>query len=236
MSDSKYIKVTKNGPYMVYGVSKIVEQVIVPGDDGAPEKYVDGKDFSVNKSPVALCRCGNSKNPPFCDGSHAKFAWDGEETAGFEPIMDEAEEIRGPNLTLFDNEKYCAFARFCDAKGRIWNLVAEGSSEADAQAIKEAHLCPAGRLMMYDNKTDKPIEAELEASIGVLEDPSADVSGPLWVKGGIQLVSADNKNYEPRKSQCLCRCGQSSNKPFCDGSHAGVGFNDGIEIPRRDSK
>lgn len=236
MSDNKYIKVTKNGPYMVYGISKIVEQIIEPGEDGTSEKYVDGKDFSVNKSPVALCRCGNSKNPPFCDGSHTKFAWDGGETASFEPIMDEAEAIEGPNLTLFDNEKYCAYARFCDAKGRVWNLVAEGTPEADAQAIKEAHLCPAGRLMIYDNKTGKPIEAKLETSIGVIEDTSANVSGPLWIKGRVQVVSAEGKNYETRNSQCLCRCGRSSNKPFCDGMHASVGFNDGIEIPRRDSK
>lgn len=236
MNDTKYIKVTENGPYMVYGVSKIVEQIIVPSDDGASEQYVDGKDFSVNKSPVALCRCGRSKNPPFCDGSHAKYSWNGEEAASFEPILDDAEVIEGPNLTLFDNEKYCAYARFCDAKGRVWNLVTEGTPEADAQAIKEAHLCPAGRLMIYDNKTRKPIEAKFDNSIGVIEDRAADVSGPLWVKGDIKIISADGKSYEPRKSQCLCRCGESSNKPFCDGTHAGVGFKDGIEIPKANLK
>ena len=33
------------------------------------------------------------------------------------------EQIDGPEITLTDNEKYCAFARFCDAKGRVWNCL-----------------------------------------------------------------------------------------------------------------
>lgn len=42
---------------------------------------------------------------------------------------------------------------------------------------------------MFDNRTGKPIEPELQPKIGVLEDPAIGCSGPLWVKGGIQVES-----------------------------------------------
>jgi CDGSH-type Zn-finger protein len=46
------------------------------------------------------------------------------------------------------------------------------------------------------------------------------------VRGGIPVVGADGVTYEVRNRQALCRCGASSNKPFCDGSHASIGFKD----------
>ncbi len=215
------IKVLENGPYEVENVSKINVYNIVQDEDGASEEYELAEKLSVPADePTHLCRCGHSKASPFCDGAHGCHKWDGAEHASFKPITEDAEAIEGPNYTLIDNEKYCAFARFCDAKGRVWNLVQTGHPETDKQAIKEACYCPAGRLIMYDNKTGKPIEMEMEPEIAVLEDPAIDCSGPLYVKGGIQAESADGKFYEKRNRQTLCRCGRSHNKPFCDGSHA----------------
>ena len=52
------------------------------------------------------------------------------------------------------------------------------------------------------------------------------VSGPIWVRGGIPVVAADGHAYEIRNRVTLCRCGASSNKPFCDGSHASIKFSD----------
>ncbi len=60
----------------------------------------------------------------------------------------------------------------------------------------------------------------------MIEDPQEGVSGPLWVRGGIPVVSADGTPYEVRNRVTLCRCGASQNKPFCDGSHASIGFTD----------
>ena len=49
--------------------------------------------------------------------------------------------------------------------------------------------------------------------------------GPLRVKGPATLEDADGTRFEvTRKTFFLCRCGASSNKPFCDGSHRRVGF------------
>jgi CDGSH-type Zn-finger protein len=51
-------------------------------------------------------------------------------------------------------------------------------------------------------------------------------NGPYQVKGPVQVVDHDNNVYslEGRRTHLLCRCGQSSNKPFCDGTHARTGF------------
>ncbi len=217
------IKVTYQGPYEVTGLDRVTEETILPDQEGASWEYRRGQAEESEDKPMALCRCGHSSHAPFCDGSHEHAEWDGEETASFEPIMDGAEAFPGPNLTLFDNENYCAYARFCDAKGRIWNLVGIGSEESDKLAIREAFHCPAGRLMMYKNNGEA-LEPELDPEISPLKDPAAECDGPLFVKGEIQVESEAGRAYELRNRQTLCRCGQSSNKPFCDGSHASVHF------------
>ena len=58
------------------------------------------------------------------------------------------------------------------------------------------------------------------------------MSGPIWVKGGIRIEGADGKSYEIRNRVTLCRCGQSSNKPFCDGTHASMHFHDGLPLEK----
>lgn len=51
-------------------------------------------------------------------------------------------------------------------------------------------------------------------------------NGPLVVEGPVRLVDADGNEYDiagkPRVS--LCRCGGSTRKPFCDGTHSKLGF------------
>ena len=78
--------------------------------------------------------------------------------------------------------------------------------------------CPSGRLVAHD-RDGKAIEPDFEPSIGLVHDTQAAKMGPLWVRGGIQVESADGKPYEVRNRVTLCRCGKSRNKPFCDGSH-----------------
>jgi CDGSH-type Zn-finger protein len=57
-------------------------------------------------------------------------------------------------------------------------------------------------------------------------------NGPLRVLGAsIVLKDASGKTFDlaGRDAISLCRCGQSQNKPFCDGTHGRVGFNSKIE-------
>ena len=100
------------------------------------------------------------------------------------------------------------------------------TDDAGVQAmfIRQVNNCPAGRLVAWDKAMGRPIEHELPVSIGLVEDPEQQCSGPLWLRGGIQVVSADGFEHEVRNRVTLCRCGQSKNKPFCDGTHARIKF------------
>jgi iron-binding CDGSH zinc finger protein len=80
--------------------------------------------------------------------------------------------------------------------------------------------------MPSDRASGKAIEPHLEPSIGLVQDTAQGISGPVWVRGGIPVVAADGTTYEVRNRVTLCRCGASSNKPFCDGSHASTHFTD----------
>jgi CDGSH-type Zn-finger protein len=58
MSERIEIKASKNGPYLIAGTATFT-------DAEGKVKQTDGKMF-------ALCRCGQSANKPFCDGSHKR--------------------------------------------------------------------------------------------------------------------------------------------------------------------
>ena len=83
----------------------------------------------------------------------------------------------------------------------------QDNPEAREIVKHEAGHCPAGRLVIWDKATGKAIEPEFEPSLGLIEDTEKKVSGPIWVRGGIPVVSADGKTYEIRNRLTLCRCG-----------------------------
>lgn len=224
------IVVTENGPYVVTGAVPLAVQVITPNAEGFSWDWVAGQVFDAT-ARYELCRCGRSQSKPFCDGRHTTPRFDGAETASRAPFAQHAEKIVGPTLELSDEEDLCAFARFCDPGGKIWSLMKQTDDEdARALAIREANLCPSGRLVLHDRQTGDLIEDAQPVSIGVVEDPALECSGPLWVRGGIRVESADGTAYERRNRMTLCRCGASSNKPFCDGSHASIEFKDGLLV------
>ena len=229
------IVVSKNGPYHVSGGIPLVIQEIVPDQDGLSWDWKEGKTFETG-SEYSLCRCGESKNMPFCDSSHLENGFDGTETASRIPYARQAEYFDGPTLVLSDAERLCAFARFCDPGGKIWSLI-ELTDDPVARelVIREANHCPAGRLVVKDKKTVKEIEEPLEPAIGLIEDTPLGCSGPLWIQGGITIESEGGKQYENRNRVTLCRCGASDNKPFCNGSHASIMFNDGLMKMKNDN-
>jgi len=229
MENNKKVIITKDGPYLVSGNIPLAKEIAIVGESGEPEEWKKGYEYP-NKESYALCRCGMSKNQPYCDGTHINNNFDGSETASREEFMKQAERISGPEVDLSDAENLCSSGRFCHIAGGTWSNVENSNNpESKKIAIQTACNCPSGRLVVWDKKTQKPIEPNFVPSIGIIEDPQAKVSGPLWVKGGIQLVCVDGTNYEKRNRMALCRCGKSNNKPFCDGSHISAGFNDGDE-------
>ncbi|WP_066685709.1 CDGSH iron-sulfur domain-containing protein [Christensenella intestinihominis] len=207
------IKVLKDGPYEVTGNVPLKEMKI--GADGAGESthWVDGREFETEET-YHLCRCGNSKNKPFCDGSHM-HGFDGTETADNISYDEAAIVYRGDGMDLMDAEGLCAVARFCDAAGSTWRLI--NDAETGETAVRQACNCPSGRLTAV--KDGKKIEPKLPKEIAVVEDEPEGMHGPLWVRGGIEIEAEDGTVYEVRNRVTLCRCGNSANKPFCDAMH-----------------
>lgn len=56
-------------------------------------------------------------------------------------------------------------------------------------------------------------------------------NGPLIVKGSFSILDGEGSEYViERATAALCRCGHSRNKPFCDGTHARIGFSSRARI------
>jgi CDGSH-type Zn-finger protein len=216
--NQRRIRVIKDGPYIVTGGIPLTVNTVVLDDKGLPYEWKAGKNYHVGNI-YELCRCGKSKTLPFCDNTHAQIGFDGTETASFQPFLSEAAVFEGPELTLADLPKLCVHAGFCDRMGGTWALTQYSDTpEARRIAIEQAGNCPSGRLVVSD-KDGNEIEPEYEPSIVLVEDPNKGISGPLWIRGCIPIESAEGVTYEIRNRVALCRCGKSTNKPFCDGEH-----------------
>jgi CDGSH-type Zn-finger protein/uncharacterized Fe-S cluster protein YjdI len=105
------------------------------------------------------------------------------------------------------------------------------------QATPRATLCRCGRSANKPycdgahaaagfTATGEPAAKEftpLEHRNGPLKvEPLKD--GPLMVTGNLELVSGTGRTTDKVTKTFLCRCGQSMNKPYCDGSHKAAGF------------
>jgi CDGSH-type Zn-finger protein len=228
MSDmTRKVKVTRDGPYLVTGGLPLRRERAIVGEEGEPEYWERGGDIPGRQSYL-LCRCGHSKDKPFCDGAHIRRRFDGTETASMAKHATQAVRIRGPRLILADAEELCSVGRFCHLAGNTWNNVEKsGDPKARKLARQTACNCPSGRLVVHDRKTGKAYEPRFRQSISLIEDTYSGTSGPVWLKGGVTLESADGKRYETRNRCTVCRCGKSGNKPFCDGTHVKARFDDG---------
>ena len=214
------INIIKDGPYRVAGGVPLSTEAIGLNEAQESIDWVAVSDVDT-AAPYFLCRCGQSANKPFCDGTHAKIGFDGAETASRAPYSEQAGELGGPALMLADAEALCAGARFCDRAGTVWANVETVRTDAEQAAfVSQVGQCPSGRLVARDRATGEVLEPSFEPSIVLVQDPAAAMYGPLWVRGGVEIVGADGVAHETRNRVTLCRCGASGNKPFCDGSHA----------------
>ena len=66
---SQKIKIAKDGPYIVQGNMPLAEEILVSDQKETPLRWERGEPFPEREA-YALCRCGQSKNKPFCDGTH----------------------------------------------------------------------------------------------------------------------------------------------------------------------
>jgi uncharacterized Fe-S cluster protein YjdI len=88
-----------------------------------------------------------------------------------------------------------------------------------SEIIKRIDNCPSAALSYFKNtETDQNMESESERIAEIMEN------GPLLVYGNITVKDKDGHETKKSKVTAFCRCGQSGNKPYCDGAHQKVGF------------
>jgi CDGSH-type Zn-finger protein len=219
--DAPSVEVVAHGPYRVRGLP-VVRTAQVETEYGEPVAWAP--DAPLEHGPeVRLCRCGASATKPFCDDACDRIGFDGTEVADHGPYEDRRYPYETDGgLTLDDDVSLCTGAGYCgDRFENVWAMLMRAADPAVRDRIRTmTALCPSGRIRtrIDDGPPEEPPYAPSVAAIA---------DGPLWVRGGVQVVGADGEPYEVRNRQTLCRCGNSGNKPFCDGSHKQTGFHDG---------
>ena len=188
------------------------------------EGITNSKDEALyNISGIALCRCGGSSNKPFCDGTHGSLHFnERKETEGH---LDKRENYVGEKITIHKNRGICAHVGYC-AKG-LPAVFAPGKGKGidpDAatpeEIIEVINTCPSGSLS-YSVDGIEYRDQDREPMVTVSKD------GPYFLVGGIEVVGHTPHGAEVSDEHCtLCRCGSSKNKPFCDGTHRDIGFED----------
>ncbi len=98
---------------------------------------------------------------------------------------------------------------------RPWVHVDAATADEIAAVVM---TCPTGALH-FERVDGGPQEPEPEEAT-IVPWPN----GPLFVRGKLRIMGADGRLIREDTRAALCRCGQSGNKPFCDGSHRRVGF------------
>lgn len=139
-------------------------------------------------------------------------------------MKDKTKEYTNGEITVVWKPDICIHAAFC-AKGlpgvfnpnaRPW-INAEGASTTEIAA--QIDKCPSGALSYYYNGETKG-EVEVENETIVEMSPN----GPLMVYGNLTIKDAEGNETKKHKVTAFCRCGASSNKPYCDGTHKKIGF------------
>jgi uncharacterized Fe-S cluster protein YjdI len=88
-----------------------------------------------------------------------------------------------------------------------------------ANMIAQVKKCPSGALSYYMNsEAEKVAEVTAESIVEVMPN------GPLLVYGNITVKDKDGTECKRNNVTAFCRCGQSGNKPYCDGTHKKTGF------------
>ena len=171
---------------------------------------------------VALCRCGGSRNKPFCDGTHGTNSFSGKKLAN--GSKDKRDNYVGKGMTIHDNRGICAHSGQCtDNLAAVFKLKTEPWIDPDGakveKIIETIRKCPSGALS-YTLEGVEHRDQEREPMVTVSKD------GPYCVTGGVELIGESRAEGASLEHYTLCRCGGSKNKPFCDGTHWHIKFKD----------
>ena len=196
-----------NGPYIVRNLHKLT----------------NSKGETLHVRPiVALCRCGGSKSKPYCDGTHAQIGFDSAKDPARR--LDRLDKYEGKEITVLDNRGTCCHFGNCtdhlpSAFHEDGDTFVKPDGDTPEKIIDIVRACPSGALGFIYKGTAYTGD-EREPEIYVAENAS------YYVRGGIELEGEAMDQGANREHYALCRCGQSKNKPFCDGTHWWIKFQD----------
>jgi len=205
MRDRPTIECRPDGPYLVKGL----------------EDLRDSHGERIETKPVmALCRCGGSASKPFCDGTHQKNGFSGANLA--DRSADKRESYQGKRITIHDNRSICAHAGHCtDGLAAVFKYQSEPWIDPAGAAVEAIigtiRRCPSGALS-YSLDGVEGGDPQREPAIALTRD------GPYAIVGGVRLLGQAWAQGASTGHYTLCRCGESKNKPFCDGTHWSIGF------------
>lgn len=219
------IVIAPNGPYLVYGDLTIVRKKQITSEHGEPMTWQTNEPIDTGERPVVvLCRCGDSATKPFCDNTHKRNGFDGRETAPTNTFEERKVVHEGSTgIVIKRDYSVCAESGFCGHRlANIQKLATQtDDSIIRAQVMAMIERCPSGSYTYAQDEMSADIEPDLPQQLAVTTEMTSEgpIAGPLWVTGGIPVERSDGQPVETRNRMTLCRCGQSKNKPFCDGTH-----------------
>jgi CDGSH-type Zn-finger protein len=201
MSDTPTITPRPNGPYVVTNCRLL-------------RRLGDGRTYASERT-MALCRCGGSKNKPFCDGTHARVGFSG--ARADDRVPDARDAYTGRYITIHDNRGICAHAARCtDTLTTVFRMKQEPWIDPDGDTaeriVATVEQCPSGALSYTIDGVE---HRDRQAAPMILVVPD----GPYAVRGGADLQGVEWGDGASREHFTLCRCGYSRNKPFCSGAH-----------------
>jgi len=199
----------ENGPLMLNSENEPFPVLRgLPGGDVQPGKE------------VYLCRCGESANKPYCDGSHSAAGYTGENLCDRDTVKDFA----APEITVFFNRAICSGAGEC-VRG-LPKVFVSGvkdwvrPDQASASEVMEVvQRCPSGALTYSVNGEHVKRDVK-DVSVRIVKD------GPYEITGPVELDTETWSANASRTCFALCRCGKAKNAPFCDYSHGEQGWSD----------
>ena len=134
---------------------------------------------------------------------------------------DDITVIWKPDVCIHSTKCWKASLAVFNPKRRPWIDMTGGTSD---EIIKIVDNCPSGALSYERNSKMSEQKAQTQQSQTTVQ---VNKGGPYLIKGKFVFVGTDVKEEIKEGSVALCRCGGSSNKPFCDGTHRKIGFDQG---------